>query len=414
MPQYADLHLHSKWSIATSRDLDLQQISIAARKKGISLVGTGDFTHPAWLQELKEGLCPAEEGLFQLRPELDRRIKPVIPSPCHNSIRFVLQAEVSTIYVKNDRTRKIHHLIFVPDFASAERLVCRLSSFGTLSSDGRPTLRMDAKLLLQIVLDVHPLAFLVPAHIWTPWFSVLGSKTQFHSIDECYEELSSHIFAVETGLSSDPPMNRRVSSLDRFQLISNSDAHSPLKIGRKASKFSDIHSFSFIRNALSTGEGFEGTLEMYPEEGKYFLDGHRACGFSCSPEETHVHQGRCPHCHKLLTKGVVHRLETLADRPPSMLPSWSKPCSYAIPLTEVLSEVLHVGPQTNKVHNAYEHAISCLGPEIPILVNVPLEEIQSIGIPRLSEAIHRMRHGIIWKQPGFDGQYGKIRLLPSE
>jgi DNA helicase-2/ATP-dependent DNA helicase PcrA len=411
MAYYADLHIHSRWSIATSRDLNIEALTIAACKKGISILGTGDCTHPSWLKELEGNLEPAEEGLFKLRSDLEHRLLLSIPTLCHSPVRYILEAEVSTVYKKAGKTRKIHNLVYLPDFISVHRLNDALSPFGSLKSDGRPTLLMDAKDLLKIILDIHPKAFLIPAHIWTPWFSVLGSKSRFNSIEECYEELTSHIFAVETGLSSDPPMNWRLSSLDQFQLVSNSDAHSASKIGRKATIFSCPHSFQAIRAALSTGDGLEGTVEMYPQEGKYYLDGHRKCGFSCIPEKTQRLEGLCPKCHKPLTQGVVHRLEELANREEGQNRPFPKPFTYCIPLTEILAEILNVRPANKRVQETYNTLITSLGPELKILSQTSLEDINAIGVPLLSEAVARMRKGMVRKLGGFDGQYGTVHVF---
>jgi DNA helicase II / ATP-dependent DNA helicase PcrA len=393
MSFYADLHIHSKWSISTSPDLCLDNLALSAQKKGILLLGTGDFTHPAWFKELKDKLIPAEEGLFQLP---------------NSPIRFMLQVELSTIFKRNGKTRKIHQLVYVPDFKTAEKLTQKLAPYGHIASDGRPTLLLDAKNLLEITLEASPESFFIPAHIWTPWFSVLGSKSQFHSIEECYEELTSHIFAVETGLSSDPLMNWRLSSLDKFQLVSNSDAHSPDKIGRKANKFSTKLSYQAIRTALATGVGFEGTIEMWPESGKYYLDGHRKCEFYCTPSKARKLNGLCPHCRKPLIIGVLHRVGELADRNEGEKRPSFKPFTYCIPLKEVLAQVLHVGPGTKSVQKAYDSLLQTLGPELTILTETKLSALKQI--PHLSQAIAKMRQGNVKKQPGYDGLYGNILL----
>ena len=320
---YADLHVHSKYSRATSRNCDLEHLAIWARKKGIGIVGTGDFTHPAWRAELKDKLVPAEPGLFRLRPDLERFVEERLPAACRSrctTVRFMLSVEISTIYKKFDKTRKIHHLIYTPDFESTDRVVDSLSRIGNLHSDGRPILGLDSRHLLEIALESGPGSYLVPAHIWTPWFAALGSKSGFDAIDECYGDLAPHIFAVETGLSSDPPMNWRVSSLDRFRLVSNSDAHSPEKLGREVCVFDTDLDYFALRRALETGVGYEGTLEFFPEEGKYHLDGHRNCRVRLSPAETRAHDGLCPACGKPLTVGVMHRVEDLADRPEETAP----------------------------------------------------------------------------------------------
>ena len=284
----ADLHIHSKFSRATAKNLDFENLYIAAQLKGITVIGTGDFTHPGWFSEIKEKLIPAEAGLFRLKKEIARECDDRVPKSCRGEVRFLLVTEISNIYKKNEKTRKNHNLIFMPDLESAEQFNRKLDRIGNIKSDGRPILGLDSRDLLEIMLETDDRGFLVPAHIWTPWFSVLGSKSGFDSIDECFDDLSEQIFAVETGLSSDPPMNWRVSGLDRMTLISNSDAHSPSKLGREANLFNSELSYHAIRRALESdnSEEFLGTFEFYPEEGKYHLDGHRKCGARLWPKNT--------------------------------------------------------------------------------------------------------------------------------
>ena len=415
MTFYADLHVHSKYSRATSRDCDLEHLAIWARKKGIGVVGTGDFTHPAWRAELREKLVPAEPGLFRLRPDLERGVEERLPPACRshrNPVRFLLSVEISTIYKKFDRTRKIHHLIYTPDFDAAERVVDRLSRIGNLHSDGRPILGLDSRHLLEIALESDPGSYLVPAHIWTPWFAALGSKSGFDAIDECYGDLAPHIFAVETGLSSDPPMNWRVSSLDRFRLVSNSDAHSPEKLGREVCVFDTELDYFALRRALETGEGYAGTLEFFPEEGKYHLDGHRHCHVSFSPGETRKHEGRCPVCGGALTVGVMHRVEDLADRGEEAAPpETAGPMQSLIPLPEILSEIHRVGPKSKTVARHYESLLGRLGPELPLLNALPLEDIGSAASSLVAEAVSRLRKQEVVREAGYDGVYGTIRLF---
>lgn len=313
MPFYADLHVHSKYSRATSKDADLEGMAVWAQRKGIAVVGTGDFTHPAWFAELQEKLEPAEPGLFRLRPEIERAVEERVPGSCRRPVRFMLEVEISTIYKKGERTRKIHHLIYAPDLDTASRFRDRLAHIGNIESDGRPILGLDSRDLLEVTLESGPDAYLVPAHIWTPWFAVLGSKSGFDAVEECYGDLADHIFAVETGLSSDPPMNWRVGSLDRYRLVSNSDAHSPPKLGREACVFDTELDYFRMRRALETGEGYGGTVEFFPEEGKYHLDGHRSCGVRLTPVETRTLDGVCPQCGKPVTVGVLSRVDDLAE-----------------------------------------------------------------------------------------------------
>ena len=305
----ADLHIHSYYSRATSKQLNLEHLHKWAQLKGITVVATGDFTHPKWLDELEEKLEPAEDGLFRLKDEFANQTQADVFKTCVNPVRFILSAEISNIYKKNDRVRKNHNVVMAPSFKAARRIQAKLDKIGNIHSDGRPILGLDAKDLLDIVLQSDDLSCLIPAHIWTPWFSALGSKSGFDSIEECYEELTPHIFAVETGLSSDPPMNWRVSSLDKFTLVSNSDAHSPQKLAREANIFKCEMSYPAMLDAMKVGTGdvFGGTIEFYPEEGKYHLDGHRKCNIRMTPEETIANKGICPVCGKKVTVGEIGR-----------------------------------------------------------------------------------------------------------
>ena len=413
MRYHADLHIHSKYSRATSKNCDLEHLAFWARKKGIAVVGTGDFTHPVWLAELKEKLVPAEPGLFRLRPEIEQGIAEKLPAACQGPTRFMLSVEISTIYKKGESTRKIHHLIYVPDFEAADRVVERLGRIGNIASDGRPILGLDSRHLLEIALESGPGSYLVPAHIWTPWFAVLGSRSGFDSITECYGDLADHIFAVETGLSSDPPMNWRISFLDRYRLVSNSDAHSPAKLGRETTLFEGEPDYYGLRHALETGEGYLGTVEFFPEEGKYHLDGHRKCGIRLTPEETKANDGRCPVCGQPVTVGVMHRVDALADRaedeaPP---PSTAGDVTNLVPLPEVLSELVGSGPTSQKVGRNYERLLAALGDELSILGELPLEDIERAESSLLAEAIARLRAGKVICDAGYDGEYGVIRLF---
>ena len=415
MAFYADLHVHSKYSRATSRNCDLEHLSIWARKKGIAIVGTGDFTHPAWRAEIRERLVPAEPGLYRLRPDLERAVEEQLPPACRSertTTRFMLSVEISTIYKKFDKTRKIHHLVYAPDFDAMDRVTASLARIGNLNSDGRPILGLDSRHLLEITLESDPGSYLVPAHIWTPWFAALGSKSGFDAIDECYGDLAKHIFAVETGLSSDPPMNWRVSSLDRFRLVSNSDAHSPEKLGREVCVFDTDLDYFALRRALETGEGYGGTLEFFPEEGKYHLDGHRSCEVRLSPNETRQNEGRCPVCGKPLTVGVMHRVEDLADRPEEVAPPATAGAMRSlVPLPEILSEIHQVGPKSRRVARDYESLLGRLGPELPLLNTVPLEDIRPASSSLVAEAVSRLRREEVVREAGYDGVYGTIRLF---
>jgi DNA helicase-2/ATP-dependent DNA helicase PcrA len=410
---HADLHVHSKYSRATSRDLDLEHLAQWACRKGIGVVGTGDFTHPAWCAELKAKLVPAEPGLYRLRDDIEQAVAQALPPACRAPVRFMLEVEISTIYKKGDRTRKIHHLIYAPDFETVDRMSARLARIGNIASDGRPILGLDSRDLLEIALESGPHAYLVPAHIWTPWFAALGSQSGFDSIADCYGDLADRIFAVETGLSSDPPMNWRVSFLDRYRLTSNSDAHSPGKLGREATTFDCAVDYFAIKHALETGHGYAGTVEFFPDEGKYHLDGHRKCEVRLSPKETLAHDGRCPVCGQPVTIGVEHRVGVLADRSEQEVtpPVTAGEVTNLVPLPEILSELTGSGTATLAVERSYDQAIARLGPELAILQAVPVEDIARAGSALLGEAITRLRAGNVIRDPGYDGEYGVIRLF---
>ncbi len=413
MKYIADLHIHSLFSRATSKSSNLAGLAAWAAVKGIDVLGTGDFTHPGWFRQLTEKLQPAEPGFFRLK---DTDIPPAFESVRPDraeSCRFVLSAEISSIYKRHGQVRKIHNIIYVPDLESAARINSRLAGIGNIESDGRPILGLDARDLLEIVLELAPDGFLVPAHIWTPWFSLFGSKSGFDTIEECYGDLSSHIFALETGLSSDPDMNRLVSALDRFTLISNSDCHSPGKLGREANLFTCGFNFFSMRDSLKNPAvgGFLGTIEFFPEEGKYHHDGHRKCGINLDPQQTSKISGICPVCGKPLTIGVMHRVLELADRDKPLYPAHSPGFYSLIPLPEVLSEILGRGPATKTVMNEYTRLISLFDSEFNLLMNVPVDEIQSRCSPVLAEAVQRIRKGKVIRQAGYDGEFGVIKVF---
>jgi DNA helicase-2/ATP-dependent DNA helicase PcrA len=416
MKYIADFHVHSKFSRATAKNLDLENLYMAAQLKGVTVVGTGDFTYPAWFAEIHEKLEPAEPGLFKLKRKYAELCNQHLPAACLGVVRFILSTEISNIYKKNGKTRKNHNLVLVPDLEIAAQFNAKLESIGNIKSDGRPILGLDARNLLEILLEISDQAILIPAHIWTPWFSLLGSKSGFDSIEECFEDLTSHIFAVETGLSSDPPMNWRVSGLDGVTLVSNSDAHSPMNVGREANIFNTGLSYGDIKSALISKDRdtFLGTFEFYPEEGKYHLDGHRNCKVRLWPQETVKYEGKCPVCGKALTLGVLYRVEELADRTESK-PSEKHP-SYRsiIQLVDILSEILNVGPNSKKVQNSYQSTLSLLGSEFDILRTLAPEEIDRAGVPLLGEAIRRMRNKEIHVLPGYDGEYGQVKLFKPQ
>lgn len=411
----ADLHIHSHLSRATSKDLDLEHLHRTAQSKGISVVGTGDFTHPAWMAEIREKLVAAEPGLFRLKDEVARAVDGQVPGACRGQVRFLLSVEISSIYKRNGRTRKVHNLVYAPSFEVAEKIAARLGGIGNITSDGRPILGLDSRDLMEIVLEASPDAFLVPAHIWTPWFSALGAQSGFDSIRECFADLSDHIFAAETGLSSDPAMNWRLSQLDRLALVSSSDAHSPDKLGREATLFDCELSYFALRDALrDKREGLVGTLEFFPEEGKYHFDGHRKCDVVLSPREAKDLGRVCPVCKKPLTAGVAGRVEDLADRPEGARPESAKPFVSLVPLGEVLSELCGAGPESGKVRKLEERLLQRIGPELTILTDAPAEDLDREGPPLLGEAISRIRKGAVRARPGYDGEYGVIRVFEDE
>ena len=383
-----------------------------AQLKGITLVGTGDFTHPGWFRELQEKLEPLGNGLFRLKES--HRQEGGVPLSCAGEVSFLLSTEISCIYSKNGRTRKVHCLVFMPDFAHAAQFNLTLARIGNISSDGRPILGLDAKELLKITMGIAPEAVFVPAHVWTPHFSVLGAASGFDSMEECFEELTAQIFAVETGLSSDPPMNSRVSALDGLTLISNSDAHSPAKMGREANIFGTDVSYEAVMRAIRTREGFLGTIEFFPEEGKYHYDGHRACGVAYSPAETRAHGYCCPECGKRLTIGVAHRVEALSDREPGFTPSQPPHFRSLIPLPEILAEARGAGVNTKGVQGDYLSLLAALGSEFSILLDATLADIERAASPIVAEAVKRVRQGRVNIRPGYDGEYGRVTIFDDK
>ena len=408
MKMIADLHIHSRFSMATSKEGTPENLDSWARKKGISLIGTGDFTHPVWREELKERLVSEGNGLYRLRDAYVKEESRKFPG---EGTRFVVSGEISSIYKKNGKTRKVHNVILLPSLEAADAMAQRLEKIGNIHSDGRPILGLDSHDLLEMMLDVCPEGILIPAHIWTPHFSVLGAKSGFDSVEECFEELAPYIHALETGLSSDPAMNWRISKLDRYQLVSNSDAHSPSKLGREANLLDIDCSYEGLYRAIQTGEGLEGTVEFFPEEGKYHFDGHRKCGVSLSPVEAERLGGICPVCGKKLTMGVDHRVEQLADRAEGFVKKDGKKYESLVPLPEVISACMGYFTASKKVQGCFEQMIQTLGTEFDILRNVPSEDIKSCAGERIAEGIENVRTGNVKRIPGYDGEYGKIELF---
>ena len=404
----ADFHIHSRYSMATSKFLTPEYLDLWARKKGIHILGTGDFTHPLWREELKEKLEPAEPGLYKLKPRL--RLAE-IPSGSFDP-RFIVSGEISTIYKKNGRTRKVHSLILLPGLDVADRLSGELEKIGNIHSDGRPILGLDCHDLLDMALTIYPEAMYIPAHIWTPHFSVFGAFSGFDSMEECFEKLTPHIHAVETGLSSDPPMNWSVPSLSRYQLISNSDAHSPSKLGREATLLATGLSYREIYNAIQTGKGLAGTLEFFPQEGKYFMDGHRKCGVCLTPEEAVKLNGICPVCGKKLTTGVLHRIQELAAlSEPAKIPVTKRPFESISPLPELIAASMELSSSSVKVNRVYEKLLNELGNEFFLLRAADTNEIAKLSSEAIAASITHLRCGKIRWNPGFDGQFGTMKLV---
>lgn len=415
MEQIVDLHVHSHYSRATSRDCTLEGLYRWGKTKGLTIIGTGDFTHPEWFSELRAKLQPAEPGLFRLKPELAAEIDWSLPPVLGRAeIRFVPSVEIASIYKRGDRVRKVHQLVVVPSLESVSAVNGRLERIGNLKADGRPILGLDAQELLRICLEADARAMYIPAHIWTPWFSVFGSKSGFDSLEEAYGELAGEVRAVETGLSSDPAMNWRVSDLDGRAVISNSDAHSPQKLGREATVVRSALSYDGLAGALRTNdERLAGTIEFFPQEGKYHYDGHRACGVRWAPEETKAHGGACTRCGKPVVVGVDHRVGELADpgRPVGYEPDGAKLVEYIIPLPEVLAELRGVkGTAGRAIDEEYGRLVRALGPEFAILRTVHLERIREVSAP-LAHAVERMRRREVYLEPGYDGVFGVVRVF---
>ena len=405
----ADLHIHSRYSRATSREGDTPHLDLWARRKGIAVVGTGDCTHPAWREELREVLVDDGSGLYALRE--GARLADAAPGPAP---RFALTGEISSIYKKDGRTRKVHNVVLLPSLEAADRFAARLEKVGNIRSDGRPILGLDSRDLLEILLECDERAVLIPAHIWTPHFSLFGAFSGFDAIEECFGDLTGEIHALETGLSSDPPMNWRVSALDRYLLVSNSDAHSPAKLGREANLLAACDSYDSLRHALRTGEGFLGTVEFFPEEGKYHWDGHRACRVCLQPEEAAALGGKCPVCGKRLTTGVEHRVLELADRPEGTRPASARPFERLVPLAETIGAALGVSGDSAKAQALYEALLGAVGTEFAILREAPTEDIRAVAGELAAEAVRRVRAGQVRLEPGFDGQYGHVTIFTPQ
>ena len=406
----ADLHIHSRYSRATSKEGTPEHLDLWARKKGIQIVGTGDFTHPAWRKELEEKLVPEGNGFYRLKEEYAVEDQTAGAKEVH----FAVSGEISSIYKKDGKVRKVHSLILLPSLEDAEKVSAKLETIGNIHSDGRPILGLDCHDLLEILLELSPQSIYIPAHIWTPHFSLFGAFSGFDTVEECFGDLTPYIHAMETGLSSDPPMNWRLSMLDSYQLVSNSDAHSPAKLGREANLLQIPMSYEGLYQAIQTGDGLEGTIEFFPEEGKYHMDGHRKCHLCLTPSQTAKYGGKCPVCGKKITIGVANRAEQLSDRAEGFVWAGAKPFESLVPVPEVIASCTGRSSASVKVQQQYEELLKTLGPEFVILRETPIPDIEAAAGRRVAEGIRRLREGCVEKISGFDGEYGTIRLFSPE
>lgn len=404
-----DWHLHSKYSRACSKDLTLENNALWCEKKGVNVLGTADFTHPAWFAEIKAKLVAAEQGMYRLK------------SGAHEGMRYMLTTELSQIYKRGGQTRRVHNIVMAPSIEAVEDVNNWLEKKGfNLKADGRPILGIDSEELYRELRRIDDRIVIIPAHAWTPWFAIFGSKSGFDSIEECFGEMTEYVYAIETGLSSDPLMNRSLSALDNIMLISNSDAHSPRNFGREANVFEmepgEVTYDEFIRILKERDlSKFAYTIEFYPEEGKYHADGHADCDYFCDPAETKKHGGLCPKCKKPLTIGVLARVSELADRDVHEMPSGHVPYKSIVPLQEIIAESF--GLKTaggKKVQTLYEQMVSDIGTEFDILLDKKIEDIESGSNPAVAEAIRRMRAGEMHIRPGFDGVYGVVKIFSED
>jgi uncharacterized protein (TIGR00375 family) len=420
----ADFHIHSKFSRATSKQMVPETIALWCQKKGIDIVATGDFTHPEWLRVLKEQLVELEQGLYVRRDAIYGVSKDAINRDAINRVstetnkitRFICSAEISCIYSRGGKTRRIHIVVLAPNLETVEEINLALGKIGNLKSDGRPILGLDAEKLTEIILNINEKCLIIPAHIWTPWFALFGSKSGFNSFEECFGKYAKNIYAIETGLSSDPEMNWRISQIDSRTIISNSDAHSPDNLGREANVFSgEKIDYETIYNCLTNkGKGrelkLEQTIEFFPEEGKYHFDGHINCGVVMSPEESIKNKNICPKCRKELTLGVVHRVYELADR--KIIDQKKRiPFKKLVPLREIIAGAMGYGKKAKRVEDVYERIIKKAGSEFEALINFDLENLKNEVDEEVIELIKKMRQGEIKFQPGYDGEYGKMKIV---
>ena len=401
MTYVADLHLHSPYAMGTSSRLSFESLAHWAHRKGIHLLASADFTHPAWFEETRSKLHDDGEGLFT-----------------YDGVRFVLGTELSCVAPQGGRSRRVHVLAFAPDLDAVSRINARLADYGRLDADGRPVLRMTPRELLLLLLDVDPRCLLIPAHAWTPWYGIYGSKSGFDSLEECFGDVAGHVHAIETGLSSDPAMNWQVAELDSRSIVSFSDAHSPQKMGREMTVFGGELSYDGLAEALRS-QRIEYTVEFYPEEGKYHHSGHRKCGVSLSPRQVAVNGPRCPVCGRPLTLGVLQRVEELGAADANAGPgrdglvrsdSGRPPFRNLVGLAEILSQALGFGVNTKSVRACYDRLVSEIGNELAVLVNASLDDVERIAGDRVAEGVGRVRNGDLTIEPGYDGRYGSVRI----
>ncbi len=408
----ADFHIHSKYSHATSKFMDLQALAVWGQYKGIQLMGTGDFTHPLWQKELKEQLQEAEPGLFALKPLYQNIIAERVYDSCKGLQRFLLTAEISTIFKRNGRCYRAHLLILAPNFETVEKISKELAQIGNILSDGRPILGCDVKDIVKIALSASPDCMVIPAHIWTPWFGILGSKSGFDSVRDCFQELTDHIYALETGLSSNFLMNARLSELDRFALLCNSDAHSVQKLGREANMLNIELSYAGIVDALKdrSGKKLVAGIELFPECGKYYGDGHRTCNVYMTPQETAYHKAVCPQCNKAITLGVLYRVNQLANRTEEQARQLMKKRYRVIPLFDILAQHFGMADTSQKVQNRYHKLLKEVGSEFFILLKAPLDQIAHSSNFEIAQSIAQLRSGNVTIKPGYDGVYGHVKF----
>lgn len=408
----ADFHIHSKYSHATSKYMDLLALATWGQLKGIMVMGTGDFTHPVWQTELKKQLQEAESGLFEIKPEYRKQVDRNVYDSCKAQQRFMLTSEVSTIFKRNGRCYRTHSIIMAPSFQVVEKISQELAKIGNIQADGRPILGCDIKDIVKIALNASPDCMVIPAHIWTPWFGMLGSKSGFDSIYDCFEELIDHIYAVETGLSSNFLMNAQLSELDRFALLCNSDAHSVQKLGREANIMNTEMSYSAIVQALKQNDpkGLVAGVEFFPERGKYYGDGHRNCNVYMTPAQTAQHKATCPTCNRSLTVGVLNRVMQLADRSQQEARPFMRKRYRVIPLLDIISYHLGMAESSKKVQLMYHTILKAIGCEFFVLLKAPVDQIAQVSTPEIAQSIAKLRTGDVIIQPGYDGVYGQVQF----